>query len=206
MAQKPINLHNLELKKRARARVMTACLSGKCWINRWYTRPSEVNVFTNNAVSKVCCTTRTTISYDIQINELLSDNPIIKGELDLTNINAFIRQINLNKLENEVLKIKFDANIKDNVDSEISFNSIDSQTKIHGKKRQTHSKLYVIISGGIWPEARKHQAGLVNTGTCPHCGRENQDLYHLYWDCDVVWRSQHAEIAKGEFMDDWACL
>ena len=75
------------------------------------------------------------ISYNIQINNFLTDNPIIKGELDLTNINAFIRQINLKKLENEALRIKFDSNIQDNNDSEISFKSIDSQIELDGKIR-----------------------------------------------------------------------
>ena len=75
------------------------------------------------------------ISYDIQINNYLSENSIIKGELDLTNINAFIRQINLKKLDNEVLKINFDLNIQDNIDSEIFFKSIDSQIELNGKIR-----------------------------------------------------------------------
>ena len=75
------------------------------------------------------------ISYDIQINNFLSENPIIEGELDLTNINAFIRQINLKKLDNEVLKINFDSNIQDNIDSEIFFKSIDSQIELNGKIR-----------------------------------------------------------------------
>ena len=66
-------------------------------------------------------------NYDIQISKLLSDNPIIKGELDLTNIRAFIRQINLNKSYNEVLKIKFDSNVNNDVDSEISFKSVNSK-------------------------------------------------------------------------------
>jgi len=75
------------------------------------------------------------ISYDIQINNFLEDNPIIKGELDLTNIKAYVRQINLNKLSNDVLKINFDSNIQDNNDSEITFNSIDSQIELDGKIR-----------------------------------------------------------------------
>ncbi len=75
------------------------------------------------------------ISYDIQINNFLTNNPIVNGELDLTNINTFIRQINLNKLDNEVLKIKFDTNIQDNIDSDISFKSIDSQIELDGKIR-----------------------------------------------------------------------
>ena len=75
------------------------------------------------------------ISYDIQINNFLEDKSIIKGELDLTNIKSFIRQINLNKLSNEVLKINFDSNIQDNNDSEINFNSIDSQIELDGKIR-----------------------------------------------------------------------
>ena len=75
------------------------------------------------------------ISYDIQINNALTDNPIIKGVLDLTDIKAYVRQINLNKSRNEVLIINFDSNIKDNIDSEISFKSIDSQIKLDGKIR-----------------------------------------------------------------------
>ena len=75
------------------------------------------------------------INYDIQISKFLSDNPIIKGVLDLTNIEAFIRQINLNKLNNEVLKIKFDSNINNDVDSEISFKSVNSKIKLDGRIR-----------------------------------------------------------------------
>ena len=75
------------------------------------------------------------ISYDIQINNFFADNPIIKGELDLTNTSAYIRQINLNKLGNEVFKINFDSNIKANNDSEINFKSIDSQIELDGKIR-----------------------------------------------------------------------
>ena len=75
------------------------------------------------------------ITYDIQINNFLGDNPIIKGEFDLTDIKAYIRQINLNKLSNEVLKISFDSNIQDNDDSEIIFKSIDSQIDLDGKIR-----------------------------------------------------------------------
>ncbi len=75
------------------------------------------------------------ISYDIQINNLLEDNPIIKGELDLTNIKAYIRQINLNKLKNEVLKINFNSSIQDNNDSEITFKSYDSNIELDGKIR-----------------------------------------------------------------------
>ncbi len=75
------------------------------------------------------------ISYDIQINNFFRENPIIKGELDLTNINAFIRQINLKKLDNELLKIKFNSNIQDNIDSEITFKSIDSKIELDGKIR-----------------------------------------------------------------------
>ncbi|MDC3204857.1 AsmA-like C-terminal domain-containing protein [Pelagibacteraceae bacterium] len=75
------------------------------------------------------------INYDIQISKFLSDNPIIKGVLDLTNIEAFIRQINLNKLNNEVLKIKFDSNINNDVDSEISFKSVNSKIELDGRIR-----------------------------------------------------------------------
>ncbi len=75
------------------------------------------------------------ISYDIQLSKLLSDNPIIKGVLDLTNIRAFIRQINLNKFHNEVLKIKFDSNINNDVDSEISFKSVNSKIELDGRIR-----------------------------------------------------------------------
>ncbi len=75
------------------------------------------------------------ISYDIQISEFLSDNPIIKGVLDLTNINAFIRQINLIKLNNEFLKIRFDSNIRNDVDSQISFKSVNSKIGLDGKIR-----------------------------------------------------------------------
>ena len=75
------------------------------------------------------------VSYKIQINDFLSEDPVIKGVLDLTNIKAYIRQINLNKQSNEVLKINFNSNIKDNIDSEISFKSVDSQIELDGNIR-----------------------------------------------------------------------
>ncbi len=75
------------------------------------------------------------VSYNIQINNFLETNPTIKGELDLTNVKAYIRQINLNKLSNEVLKINFDSNIQYNNDSKITFKSIDSQIELDGKIR-----------------------------------------------------------------------
>ncbi len=75
------------------------------------------------------------INYDIQINNFFSEIPTIKGELDLTNINAFFRQINLKKLDKEALKIKFNSNIQDNIDSEITFKSINSQIELDGKIR-----------------------------------------------------------------------
>ena len=75
------------------------------------------------------------VSYNIQINDFLSKHAVIKGELDLTNIKAYIRQINLLKKRNEVLKINFNSNIKNNIDSEISFKSIDSQIELDGNIR-----------------------------------------------------------------------
>ncbi len=75
------------------------------------------------------------VSYKIQINDFLSEDPVIKGVLDLTNIKAYIRQINLNKQSNDVLKINFNSNIKDNIDSEISFKSVDSQIELDGNIR-----------------------------------------------------------------------
>ena len=68
------------------------------------------------------------------------------------------------------------------------------------KKGENLGRLYAILSGGIWPESRKHAAGLVSSPACPHCGAETQDLFHLLWGCDTVWRSPDQEIAKGDFM------
>ena len=75
------------------------------------------------------------LSYDVQVDNFLSNNPIVKGELDLTNIKAYIRQINLSKQRNEVLKVIFNTNIQDDDDSEISFKTIDSQIELDGNIR-----------------------------------------------------------------------
>ena len=75
------------------------------------------------------------VSYNIQINDFLSNDPVVKGELDLTDVKAYIRQINLNKQRNEILKITFNSNIQDDMDSEISFKSIDSQIDLDGNIR-----------------------------------------------------------------------
>ena len=64
---------------------------------------------------------------------------------------------------------------------------IHKMVKYMSKKGENLGKLYAILAGGVWPEARKHQAGLTSSALCPHCGKEDQDLYHLYWGCDVVW-------------------
>eukprot|EP00969_Alexandrium_andersonii_P184245 8140562-Alexandrium_andersonii.AAC.1 len=39
-------------------------------------------------------------------------------------------------------------------------------------------------SGSCWTQARRFEAGLTDSPTCPRCGKEPETLEHRYWGCE----------------------
>ena len=77
------------------------------------------------------------IQYYIDIDNLETDAPTIKGLIDLSKTNAFIRQINLQKDNKKSLKIQFDGESNVLNDSLIIFDSLDSEIDFDGKIKIT---------------------------------------------------------------------
>ena len=73
------------------------------------------------------------VNYYIEIQDLESPTPKLMGQIDLTEVNAYVRQINLKKNDNTSLKIKFDGVTNSLNDSLISFDSLDSDIDFKGK-------------------------------------------------------------------------
>ena len=73
------------------------------------------------------------IDYQFSIEDLKSKDISIKGELNLDNTEAFVRQINLKKKKSEKLILNFSGNFKNLEDSVFKFNSIDSDYDVKGE-------------------------------------------------------------------------
>ena len=73
------------------------------------------------------------IDYQFSIENLKSKNISIKGELNLDNTEAFIRQINLKKKKSEKLILDFSGNFKNLEDSVFVIKSFDSDYDILGE-------------------------------------------------------------------------
>ena len=46
-------------------------------------------------------------------------------------------------------------------------------------------QLRAILAGAVHTCARMWERGTVVTGLCPACGHENEDLTHLWWNCEA---------------------
>ena len=77
------------------------------------------------------------IQYYIELENLETDAPTIKGLIDLSKTNAFIRQINLQKDNKTSLKIEFEGESNILNDSLIIFDSLDSEIDFDGKIKIT---------------------------------------------------------------------
>ena len=57
---------------------------------------------------------------------------------------------------------------------------------------QHQGALACVASGGVWLEARKHQAGYTATDLCQACGTARGTLQHRLYDCPLLtpWRGQ----------------
>ena len=73
------------------------------------------------------------IDYEFSIEDLRSTDISIKGELDLGNTEAFIRQINLKKKKSEKLVLNFSGNFRNLEDSIFIINSVDSDYDVIGE-------------------------------------------------------------------------
>ena len=54
-------------------------------------------------------------------------------------------------------------------------------------------QLRAILAGAVHTCARMWERGTVVTGLCPACGHENEDLTHLWWNCEA---EQYAHIRE----------
>jgi hypothetical protein len=66
--------------------------------------------------------------------------------------------------------------------------SIDwgTSTAIRGAlTEEQESDLLCIQGGGLWTAHTLRAAGLLDSGTCPWCGREEETLEHLWWRCEA---------------------
>ena len=79
------------------------------------------------------------INYYIEIENLETQSPLLKGLINLSETKAFIRQINLNKNNKTSLKIQFEGNTNAFNDSLIIFDSLDSEIDFSGKVKITKS-------------------------------------------------------------------
>tara|TARA_B100000579_G_C22824352_1_gene852290 strand:+ start:48 stop:2057 length:2010 start_codon:yes stop_codon:yes gene_type:complete len=79
------------------------------------------------------------IDYKLAIEDLKSENISIKGEIDLSNTEAFIRQINLKKKKSEKLLLSTSGSFKNLDESIFNIKSIDSDYDIFGEVRLSSS-------------------------------------------------------------------
>jgi len=73
------------------------------------------------------------INYQLAIEDLRTENILIKGEVNLSNAEVFIRQINLKKKKSGNLILNFSGNFKNLEDSIFIINSIDSDYDVYGE-------------------------------------------------------------------------
>ena len=65
----------------------------------------------------------------------------------------------------------------------------------HGNPKDA-SLMMTIASAGAWSQARKFQAGLVDSPLCPHCGEEEQDDLHMCWTCNKLMDLNDSRVKK----------
>ncbi len=78
---------------------------------------------------------RGVLGYNFELDEFLSDNANLRGEIDFSNTSAFIRQINFEKKMDDALKINFTSNLSLNSDSLLNFNSEANEIDLEGRIR-----------------------------------------------------------------------
>ena len=74
--------------------------------------------------------------------------------------------------------------------------------------------LECLLSAGCWTEARKFEAGLFPSPTCPRCGAERSCMQHSLYECPVVNSSENPDIQATNSLcarasleaSAWPCL
>ena len=62
----------------------------------------------------------------------------------------------------------------------------DTTTAIRGAlTAEQESDVLCIQGGGLWTAHTLRAAGLLESGSCPWCGREEETLEHLWWRCEA---------------------
>lgn len=64
--------------------------------------------------------------------------------------------------------------------------------------------LETILAGGIWPLARRAEAGLLGAAVCPRCGRALEDEWHRYWQCAENARFPDQAVRNSQHLADEA--
>ena len=68
---------------------------------------------------------------------------------------------------------------------------------LHKKGKVDQANLLTTsLAGGIWPQSRKCDEGLIEEATCPNCLTESQDDFHLIWGCSKLQECEHPAIMK----------
>ena len=62
--------------------------------------------------------------------------------------------------------------------------------------------LGTIAAGGLWPQKRRFETEppMVESPTCPHCGKAPQDSYHLFWGCEISACCAEEAVIKTNFL------
>ncbi len=68
---------------------------------------------------------------------------------------------------------------------------------LHKKGKVDQANLLTtILAGGIWPQSRKMEEGLIEDARCPNCLAESQDDIHLTWGCSKLKECDRPAIKK----------
>ena len=62
------------------------------------------------------------------------------------------------------------------------------------------SLMLTIAAAGAWSEARKHDAGMVESPLCPRCGVHEQDDLHMHWTCPALMESKDSRVQKSNYL------
>ena len=60
--------------------------------------------------------------------------------------------------------------------------------------------LLAAACAATWPEARKHDAGLVDSPACPRCGHERCDEYHRLYGCPDNENIDHDDVKNTQVL------
>ena len=91
---------------------------------------------------------------------------------------------------------------------------IDVHTTMQYYRQQSNpyrAEISAIVCDGLWPLAKKKQAGLVQDATCRACGEGIETIAHVWWECRAWAHLRHLSPAIVRLWQDlpryaWKCL